>query len=234
MELAIDTSTAISSIALSKEGEIIAELTWKAGQQHSQELLPNIVHLLKQAKGDIHSLKAIIVAKGPGQFNGIRVGMAVAKGLAFSLSIPIVGISTLEVEAFPYSQSGLPVCPIHPIGGEIAFALFQMKEWVWQRIYPEQIIPMEDLISIIKEKTVFCGEITSAIYSYLKEKLGEKAVFGFSALNLRRAGYLAGLGWERLKRGEIDDPATLQPLYLRRPSITLSKKLGGQYAPGNQ
>lgn len=234
MELALDTSTSISSVALSKEGELVAELTWQVGQNHSQELLPNIVYLLKQAKADFSSLKAIIVAKGPGQFNAIRVGMAVAKGLAFALSIPLVGISTLEAEAFPYRQTGLPICPIHPIGGEIAFALFQMKEGIWQKIWQEQIISMEEFVLMIKEKTLFCGEITPAIQDYLKENLDEKAVFGSSVLNLRRAGYLVELGWERLKKGEKDDPITLQPLYLRRPSITLSKKLGGQYASGNQ
>jgi len=101
MELAIDTSTSIASIALSKEGEIISEFTWQAGQNHSVELMPHIVYLLHQAKVDFKDLSGVIVAKGPGQFNGIRVGMAVAKGLSFALSIPIVGISTLEVEAFP-------------------------------------------------------------------------------------------------------------------------------------
>ena len=82
MELAIDTSTDFASISLSCEGKTIAELTWHSGQNHTVELVPNITHLLNQTKLSPQSLGAIFVAKGPGSFNGLRVGMSTAKGFA--------------------------------------------------------------------------------------------------------------------------------------------------------
>ena len=94
MQLAIDTSTNTTSVALVQDSEVLAELTWRSGQNHTVELLPQLAHLLNQAKLNLQSASGIIVARGPGSFNGLRVGFSTAKGLAFSLGIPIVGIST--------------------------------------------------------------------------------------------------------------------------------------------
>ena len=103
MELAIDTSTDFAGIALSSEGDVITELTWHSPQNHTVELVPNIDKMLKQSNITPESLNAVFVAKGPGSFNGLRVAMSTAKGLAFSLNIPLIAISTLEVEAYPFA-----------------------------------------------------------------------------------------------------------------------------------
>ncbi len=128
MLLAIDTSTETASLALFDEGEVIAELTWRSGRNHTVELLPNLVHLLRQAEASPPSISGIIVAKGPGSFNGLRVGVSTAKGLVYTLGIPLVGISSLEVAAFPYAHSGFPICPIPNAGrGESAAATYQSR-----------------------------------------------------------------------------------------------------------
>ena len=95
MQLAIDTSTDTAGIALARDREVLAELTWHCGQNHTTQLLPQIAHLLNQTGIDLKSISGIIVARGPGSFNGLRVGISTAKGLAFSLGVPIIGISTL-------------------------------------------------------------------------------------------------------------------------------------------
>lgn len=226
MELAIDTSTEIASIALSQEGEVVTELTWRAGQNHTLELLPNLVHLLDQAKADLHSIGGLIVARGPGSFNGLRVGVSTAKGLAFALKLPLVGISTLEIEAYPYAFAAMPICPIHNAGrGEIATALYQRQNEVWHQLVSEHLTTVDALCSQIRVKTIFCGEIPVTASSELKEKLGRRAVIPSPGTRLRRAGYLAELGWQRLQRGEYDDLTTFQPLYLRRPPITQPKSI---------
>ncbi|MBF8264321.1 MAG: glycoprotease/HAD-superfamily hydrolase like protein [Dehalococcoidia bacterium] len=109
MELSIDTSSSIASLALTLDEKVLAEITWRCGQNHSVELVPSIDALMVKSAADKSSLTGIIVAKGPGSFNGLRVGIATAKGLAYALKIPVVGISTLQVEAFPHLTSGLPV-----------------------------------------------------------------------------------------------------------------------------
>jgi tRNA threonylcarbamoyladenosine biosynthesis protein TsaB len=223
MELAIDTSTDFCSIALSHQGDTIAELTWHSGQNHTVELVPNIVRLLNQTKISTQSLRAVFVAKGPGSFNGLRVGISTAKGLAFSLSIPLVGISTLEVEAYPFAFTKLPLCPIHNAGrGEIATAIYRQND-DWRCITPEHITTVDTLCQQIKRRTLFCGEIPPSVVEQLRQKLGTRAIIPDTAARLRHASYLAALGWQRLNRGQHDNPASLQPLYLRQPPITQRK-----------
>lgn len=224
MELAIDTSTAIASLALSVKGEVQAELTWHAGRSHATELMPNIIHLLHLAKVEIKDMEGIIVAKGPGSFTGVRVGVSTAKGLCFALGVPLVGISTLEVEAFAHAATSLPVCPILGAGrGEIAAALFQMQGEKWARLNAEHITNVDDLCSEIKDRTIFCGEIPPEVAQSLKHRLGSKAIILQGGASLRRAGFLAQLGWRRLDAKDFDDPATLQPLYLRKPAVTIKQ-----------
>jgi len=223
MELAIDTSTYLASIALSREGEAIAELTWHTEQNHTVELIPNIEYILNQTKQDEKSLAAIFVAKGPGSFNGLRVGMSAAKGLAFALDIPLVGISTLEIEAYPFAPTGLLLCPIHNAGREEIAAAFYRQDLGWHCLKKEHITTVDVLCQHIEEKTIFCGEIPPAVIQQLQQKLGERAVIPDSATRLRHACYLAALGWQQLKQGYKDNPADLQPLYLRQPPITQRK-----------
>ena len=133
MELSLDTSSSIVSVALSHKGEILASLTWQTKQNHTIELLPNVVCLLQQAKVELDSIEAIIVAKGPGSFNGLRVGISTAKGLSVTLSIPLLGVNTLEAEAYSFAFTGLPLRPIHKAGREeIATALYRQKDNKWQ------------------------------------------------------------------------------------------------------
>ena len=224
MYIAIDTSTDTASLALVKDGQMLAELTWRCGQDHTVHLLPNLEHLVNQAKFSLKSASGIIVAIGPGSYNGLRVGLSTAKGLAFSLGIPIVGISTLEVEAYQHSETGLPVCPIFNAGrGEIAAATYQKSDGVWSQLAPEQITTLEALCAQINTKTVFCGQLTPALVSQLQEKLKQNAVIISSVSSWRRASFLAELGLKRFQTGDYDNPVTLQPLYLRGPAITQAK-----------
>ena len=224
MEIAIDTSTGWGGVALSQDGNLLAELTWKPGQNHSSELFPNIERLLQTAKSDIKSLSAVFVAIGPGSFNGLRAGISAAKGLAFSLNLPLVGISTLEAEALPFAFTGLPLRPVHDAGrGEIATALYR-HAGSWQRIKEEYLTTIELLCEEVREKTVFCGEIPPAAIDYIHASPGENAVIPGWEQRLRRPGYITYLGWQRLKSGQTDSVATLQPTYLRQPPITKSKK----------
>jgi tRNA threonylcarbamoyl adenosine modification protein YeaZ len=224
MQLAIDTSTDIASLALVQDSEVLAELSWRSGQNHTVQLLPHLAHLLSQAKLGLESISSITVARGPGSYNGLRVGISTAKALAFSLGIPIVGVGTLAAEAYQHAETGLPVCPILNAGrGEIATAIYQMQDNDWRQLEAEHLTTVEALCSQIATKTVFCGEFSPSIAGQLKKQLKEKAVIPPSASMLRRAGFLAELGQQRLKAGDYDNVATLQPLYLRRPPITERK-----------
>ena len=224
MYLAIDTSTDYACLALVENGRIIAEMNWRCGQNHTVQLLPGLSYLLDQQGVDMSSATGLIVAQGPGSYNGLRVGLSTVKGLAFSLDIPVVGIGTLEVEAYQHAERGLPVCAIFNAGrGEIAAAVFRKLNGEWARLIAEHVTTLDVLCAGVREPTIFCGEYAPAIAAEVAERLGDRAVFVSSAAGLRRAGYLAELGAMRLASGDYDDASTLQPLYLRAPAITQPK-----------
>ncbi|MDY6917591.1 MAG: tRNA (adenosine(37)-N6)-threonylcarbamoyltransferase complex dimerization subunit type 1 TsaB [Chloroflexota bacterium] len=222
MELALDTSTDSASIALSHRGDVRGEMTWHAGQNHTMELAPNVLYLLRQGGIGVEALEAVFVARGPGSFNGVRVAMAAAKGLAFALGIPLVGVSTLEIEAFPYADSGLPIYPIQNAGrGEVATATFVSHERRWQRLVAEHISTLPELCAGLTGESILCGPFSRDMVLQIERQGGERAIVRSV---VRRAGFLAQLGWSRLESGDTDNPSTLQPLYLRPPAITTRKK----------
>jgi tRNA threonylcarbamoyl adenosine modification protein YeaZ len=231
MELSIDTSSSIASVALSHKGELLASLTWQTARNHTKELLPNLICLLQQVKVELGYVDAIIVATGPGSFNGLRVGISTAKGLACVLDIPLLGVNTLESEAYPFAFTGLPLRPIHKAGrAEIATALYRQKDNEWQRLEAENLTTVEALCHRIKQKTLFCGEIPPDIASEIRRNLGKRAIIS-QGNRLSRANSLVILGWQKLNRGEQDDAVTLQPLYLRPPHITKPRERAPLLSP---
>ncbi len=211
MELSIDTSTNITGVALSREGEVIYELNWRTNFNHTVELAERTRELLRLSGAEIRDIKAVIVAKGPGSFSGLRVGMGFAKGISLSLNIPIVGIGTLDVQAFPFFELPFKTYSLLDIGrGEVALSVFEKGV----KIVKEHITRIEELE--IDDITLFCGE---ADLDKVRERFGDKAIIP-RLKRPRRTGDLAALGWERLRRGERDDISSLEPLYLRKPSIT--------------
>ena len=224
MQLAIDTSTDTASLTLVRDRRVLVELTWRCEQNHTQQLMPNLEHLLHQLELSPAEITGIIVARGPGSFNGLRVGISAAKGLAFSLGIPIVGVSSLEAEAYQHAETGLPVCPIFNAGrGEIATTLYQKRDGDWLQLADEDITTVDVLCSGITDNTIFCGEYVPNVAPQIKDMLKEKAVIPSATTGLRRGGFLTELGLKRLESGDNDEPAILQPVYLRRPSITRAK-----------
>ncbi|MBI2938947.1 MAG: tRNA (adenosine(37)-N6)-threonylcarbamoyltransferase complex dimerization subunit type 1 TsaB [Chloroflexi bacterium] len=227
MLMAIDTSTEIASVALFDEraAAVRAEVTWHTERNHTRELLPEVHHLLARAGIGRRELTGVAVAIGPGSFNGLRVGLTTAKCLAFALGLPLVGIGTLEAAAAAFTLARLPIRPLLDAGrGQLCTALYLPGERAGAVVEREapRIAALDDVIDSIRAPQVICGEIRGAWRDALDRGLGELAIFPSSAMRVRRAGYLADLGWQRITAGRIDDIATLQPIYLRRPPVTLA------------
>ena len=91
MELCIDTSTRYASVSCSDKGELLQELTWRSQRNHSVELAPAVETLLARQKVSVKDLEAVFVAKGPGAFSALRVGMSLAKSLSVGAEIPRSG-----------------------------------------------------------------------------------------------------------------------------------------------
>lgn len=258
MLLAIDTSTAFASIALfgpvavgGDQWGVLAEHTWRAGRNHTTQLLPQVERLLADAGIAPPDLTAIAVALGPGSFNGIRVGMATAKLLATSLDVPFVGASTLEATAFAQREAialaalaaGRPAYarPLEDAGrGQIATALYRSRPAENSldlgdlvELEPPRLADLADVLASLGPAedaggegdetgdgpVLICGEVRAEWAADLAGRGANRIILASASGSLRRAGALAELAWRRLRQGRVDDPATLQAIYLRRPPV---------------
>jgi tRNA threonylcarbamoyladenosine biosynthesis protein TsaB len=214
--LAIDTSTRYAGVALADEDRVVSCRVWYANMNHTMELMPQIAESLKAQDIDVASLEGVAVALGPGGFSGLRVGMSVAKGLAMTGRTKIVGVGTLDLEAFPFVDSGLPVCALLEAGrNELASAHFAPGG---ERTKEDTIGPLEEILETITEPSLICGEGVHGRIQEIKEQLGNSAVVVQPSL-AARLWSLAAVARQRLESGQADDLADLQPYYLRMPSI---------------
>jgi tRNA threonylcarbamoyladenosine biosynthesis protein TsaB len=218
--LAIDTATRVPSLALYDGEWVLAEETWHSANGHTVELMPSLVRMLERQRVSPSELRGIAVALGPGSFTGLRIGLGVAKGLALTLGMPLIGIPTLDALVYAQARERGPVCAVLRAGrGRFSAAFYRRRRGWWQKQGDYRLTTLDELCAEIQTRTFFCGELDAQAAELLRERLGKKAVVASPASSLRRAGYLAELGWQRLKRGKVDDPAALSPIYLRHPPI---------------
>jgi len=219
VELSIDTASDWASVALSHEGRLVGEITWHCHREHSTQLMPMVETLLSRLRVGKSELSAVFVCTGPGSYAALRVGVSTAKGLAFALDIPVVGVGRLEVEAYQYAACGRLVCALHRAGrGEIAWAVYEGPKAEWREVAPPRLSPPEEVMAQLPAGTLLCGEEDDALEALLSEA-GVEPAKSAVAPSRRRADYLAELGWRRLAAGQADDVRALVPLYLREPAI---------------
>ncbi len=217
MILAIDTSTRYAGVALADQERVVASRNWHSGVSHTAELMPAVVQVLQGLGITVGDLEAVSVALGPGGFSALRVGISVAKGLSAVGGIPIIGVGSLDLESFPYAGSEQAVCALLESGRiESASALFAGDG---QRLREDRVSTSADLIEEMPESpTLFCGEGVARWAQELKAGLGARAVLCSSPPAIR-VWSLAAIARQRLNAGQTDDLASLQPEYLRMPSI---------------
>ncbi len=217
MLVAIDTATDQASLALHDGFRVRAEHTWEAPRRHTTELAPRLAAAVEQLELKRGQFSGVAVTKGPGSFTGLRIGMSMAKGLALAQQIPIVGVPTLDVVAAAQGRDRRQLAAILPAGrGRISVALYRWQFGEWQVQDGPRLTTWARMRDEITQPTLFCGEIHKEGAEVIAA-LGDRAVLLPPAWRLRRAGFLAELAWQRLNRGDVDDLASVTPIYLKHP-----------------
>jgi tRNA threonylcarbamoyl adenosine modification protein YeaZ len=223
LELSIDTSTRYASVGVSRDGKTIAEHTWRSERNHSVELVPSIRTLMSQVGVEMNEMEAIFVAKGPGGFSALRVGMSTAKSLASALNIPLVSIGTLDVEAQPYVGLEYSINAVIEAGrNRVYVGRFGERRGEAEPKY--EVASHDEFVSESETATLYCGEGIHVVAALLSERHGANALIADVPPPTRRAGVLAHLAYRRWQSGVSDDPATLQPLYLRSSQVNMARR----------
>ena len=215
MLLAIDTSTNDTGVAL-YDGRVLAECAWRSERRHAEQVLPLIDLLLRNLDATPADLTAVAVALGPGSWSGLRVGMSLAKSLALARQLPLIGVPTLDVLAFPHRHGALPVVPVVRLGRDRYGAAVFRHTTAWEQVGPLYNLALAELPGVT-DVGLFCGDVDQAARALLMERLGDAAAFATGADNVRRPSALAELSWQRLQAGAIDDLTALEPIYLGSP-----------------
>jgi tRNA threonylcarbamoyladenosine biosynthesis protein TsaB len=214
--LALETATETGSLALVAADRVLMEHSLASPNAFLTCLMPGVAAILRKSGREIGDLGAVAVSTGPGNFTGLRIGLATAKTLAWSLQRPLVPVSTLEVLAaqFPFHP--------HPVGvvmdakrGEVFWGLFRCLE-DWPQVLEGSLrLPVEELAARLPAPVLLTGPGLEVHREVLGPRLSPEIVWAPQALRWPRASTLARLGRHRLEQGLTAHPAQLIPTYLR-------------------
>lgn len=214
--LALDTATDTGSLALVADGQVLMEYSLESPNAYLTSLMPGVAAMLRNSGHEVADLGAVAVSTGPGNFTGLRIGLATAKTLAWSLNCPLVPVPTLEVLAarFPFHP--------HPVGvvmdakrGEVFWGLFRCLEDLPQALEGPRRLPVEELPARLAAPLLITGPGLSVHQEVLAARLSPEIVWAPPAMRQPRASTLARLARRRLELGLTASPAQLTPTYLR-------------------
>ena len=222
--LAMDTSGPSVSVALWRDGRLLAEVSSQTGQPHSTTLLPLAASLLQSCGLDAGAPDAYACAVGPGSYTGIRIGVSTIKAMAYAAHKPAIGISTLAAMAWPYAGCpDLIICPMIDARNNRLFA----GAWLnGQEIIPAANCLDSDFVEKVREFSVNHLDIEPVSGLLLVgyhpeaffESCGKPVIPGTgqapSTASLPRAAAVAEMAEIRLLGGESGEPQQLMPQYL--------------------
>jgi tRNA threonylcarbamoyladenosine biosynthesis protein TsaB len=230
MILAIDTATRWTGLALHDGDAVLTEMGWQSARNQTTELAPAVQTIFERYRVTAADLTAVVVAIGPGSYTGLRVGVGLAKGLALANHTPLIGVPTLDIVAAALTQhTQLVVKQIYPtliIMAEAGRSRVCATAYQWQRgrgssqwqpLAEPTIESWPDLLAKTDPGALFAGEISPAAAKLIRQAAKQFRTLS-PAVSLRRAAHLAEIGWERARRQQFDDPASLTPIYLRDPA----------------
>jgi len=234
--LGIDTSSAVLSIAVARDAEIISERNIHIGLNHCARLVPEIIKMLKELSLSIKDVDGFIVGSGPGSFTGLRIGISTVKGFAIATKKPCLAIPSIDSIAMNiYSgldelrflaKSGRDIDFVVPVidakRGNVYSAIYKKNATRVIKSSAYLLMPVEKLMRRIKGHTVFLGD-GLAIYRDNIHKIKGDAIFLEQRYWYPKASNLIKLGFPIIKRRKKSHPDGLVPLYLYAQDCQVKK-----------
>ena len=227
--LAIETSTMLGGIAIMDDlSGLIAEVRLNVKSTHSERLMTEIAHVLKQAELKVSDIDVFAIAIGPGSFTGLRIGLSTVKGFSYATGKPIVSVPTLEALAWNFPYCRHPVCTmLDARKKEVYSALFKWEDGGFIRLIDEVSIKVDRVLEDIKlssdKRVVFTGEGAILYRDKIIEVMGNKAIFASPEKIVPSPANVASIGIKKAIKGEFSEPVSLVPFYIRRSEAELKR-----------
>jgi len=222
--LAFDTATDVVTVAIGRDGEPLGALQIASGREHAERLVPAIRTLVADTGVSLDRLAAIAVGVGPGRFTGLRVGVTTAKVMAQALRIPVVGIGTLDLVAYPLHHARRDVVAVVDARRkEVFWARYRTVPGGLERMGPEAVDPPHEVVAELQAAgtdVLLAGDGVDR-YREVFAAVDHAELAGpeFSAPS---ALALLELAAGRLEREEFVTPAELTPVYLRESDAAIN------------
>ncbi len=216
--LAIETATPRVSVALGRNGAVLGDVSLDGGRRHAEQLVPAIKYLCDELDIDLDQLAAVAVGLGPGLFTGLRVGVTTARLMAQALRIPMIGVPTLDLIAYPLRHTSRTVVSVVDARRkEVFFACYQPVPGGVQRSSEYEVGTPDGLAGELEargEDALLAGD-GALLYAAQLGALDRVELAGPGAAPPSAAA-LVELATARYEREEFSLPADVHPLYLRR------------------
>ena len=222
--LTIDTSTSTCSVALTSDGELVAEYLVNLEKPHTGHLLEGVDTVLRGGGMTLGDIDGFGVALGPGSFTGLRVGVATVKGLALATGKQVAGFSSLAMLAMNLPMASYPVCPMFDARKmEVYTALYECRE-LPRAVVADCVLPPMEFLATLTGTTIFVGEGSHRYREVIEAALGDRALFSPVTANTPRASNGALLADDMFLRDAIMPLAAISPVYIRPSEAELAKR----------
>jgi tRNA threonylcarbamoyladenosine biosynthesis protein TsaB len=222
--LGIDTATAQVGCAIGGHEGVLAATRSARGKRHAETLTPAIDFACTQARIDLAEISVVAVDIGPGLFTGLRVGVAAAKAMAYALRVPMIGVPSLDLVAFPVRFTNRLIgAAIDARRGEVFFAFYRQVPGGLQRVSDHAVGSPDDLASELLasgEEVLLVGD-GALRYREAFEGLTKVEIVG-EELAYPSATSLVMLAHAQALREQFVKPWDLEPLYLRKPDAEVN------------
>ena len=213
--LGFDTAAPTNTIGLVDNDRLLADYAWEARDNSLQRIILNIDQVLKRGGVALHDIDGLAVGIGPGSWTGAKVGVTVAKTLAYVTGKPICGVTSLEALAYQSRASSVLICSLVDAGKENVYAAFyQPRGKILVRKDDYYVGDIKGLAAAVKEPTLFLGKPAHLYRQTLARELGALASFGSPSDSPSGCAF-AWIALPRFRKGDSDDALSLAPLYLR-------------------
>ena len=217
--LAVESAAATASVAILQDGSLLGEISINNRKTHSQNLMPMITELMAKLELSPKDIDYFAASVGPGSFTGLRIGISIVKGIAYSSQKPTVAVPTLEAMAEGHSESDSIICPMMDARNNQVFtAIFKSHNGKVERISEYLGIPVSDLIVLLEEHgdVIFTGDGAVLHEEMIKKMNRPGFLFAKKGTTLNRALDVALVAEKMISNGETCDSYSLKPFYLRK------------------